>query len=179
MAESILVEYFKTPVGELILGSFNDKLCICDWHYRKKRESIDQRIKSNLQAEYVFGSSKVIELTKTQLSEYFNNKRREFDIPPLLIGSDFQQQVWAELLKIPFGKTLSYLELSIKMGNEKAIRAVASANGANAISIVVPCHRVIGADGGLTGYAGGLQAKKKLLDIEGALGQNQLNLFDS
>jgi len=95
----------------------------------------------------------------------------------LLVGSDFQKQVWNELLKIRFGQTLSYLELSRNLGNEKAIRAVASANGANAISILVPCHRVIGSDGSLTGYAGGLGANKKLLELEGALKSDQLDLF--
>ena len=95
----------------------------------------------------------------------------------MLVGSDFQKTVWNTLLQIPYGKTETYLGLSKSMNNEKAIRAVASANGANAFSIIVPCHRVIGSDGKLVGYAGGLSVKKKLLELEGALATNQLSLF--
>jgi methylated-DNA-[protein]-cysteine S-methyltransferase len=176
--DSIYIEYFKTPLGELVLGSFEEKLCLTDWRYRKMRESIDARIKKGLQSEYKEGCSEVIEATKEQLTDYFNGKRTNFDIPLLFIGSDFQKRVWNELLKIPFGETESYLSLSKKLGDEKAIRAVASANGANAISIIVPCHRIIGSNDELTGYAGGLDAKKKLLQLESANeSSEQLNLF--
>jgi methylated-DNA-[protein]-cysteine S-methyltransferase len=102
----------------------------------------------------------------TQIDEYFNGKRKIFDLPLDLQGTDFQKRVWSELLKIPFGKTISYKELSIRLGNIKAIRAVAAANGANPVSIIVPCHRVIGSDGSMTGYAGGLWRKKWLLEFE-------------
>lgn len=101
-----------------------------------------------------------------QLDEYFNHKRDVFDLELDLKGTEFQKRVWAELLKIPFGKTISYKELSVKLGNLKAIRAVGTANGANPVSIIVPCHRVIGSDGSLTGYAGGLWRKKWLLEHE-------------
>lgn len=175
---SISIEYFKTPLGELILGSFEEKLCLADWRYRKMRNKIDARIKKCLQAEYETASSKIIDLSKKQLVEYFSGNRTDFDIPLLLVGSDFQKRVWNELLKIPFGETESYLGLSRKLGDEKAIRAVANANGANAISIIVPCHRVIGSNNELTGYAGGLEVKKKLLQLENANDNTeQLNLF--
>jgi len=108
----------------------------------------------------------VFEQTKAQLDEYFLGERSEFDIPLLLVGSEFQQGVWRALLEVPYGETASYLDLSKRLNNEKAIRAVASANGANAISIIVPCHRIIGSNGELTGYAGGLPLKKRLLDLE-------------
>ncbi len=173
----INIEYFKTPVGELIIGSFDDQLCLCDWRYRKMRSAIDKRIQTGLNASYEEGDSEIIEETKFQLNEYFEGDRTTFDIPLLLVGSDFQKSVWNALIQIPFGKTETYLGLSKKLGNEKAIRAVATANGANAISILVPCHRVIGSDGGLVGYAGGLDAKKKLLNIENALIKSQLSLF--
>jgi methylated-DNA-[protein]-cysteine S-methyltransferase len=94
-----------------------------------------------------------------------------FNVPLLFVGSDFQKQVWNALMQIPFGVTKSYMELSKQFGNEKAIRAVASANGANAISIMVPCHRIIGSNCELTGYAGGLPVKKQLLQLEGSYGQ--------
>ncbi|HLP64119.1 methylated-DNA--[protein]-cysteine S-methyltransferase [Flavobacterium sp.] len=102
----------------------------------------------------------------TQLNEYFEGKRQHFDFKINPKGTDFQQKVWQELLAIPFGKTMSYLDLSKKLGDVKAIRAVASANGKNPLWIVVPCHRVIGTDGSLTGYAGGLWRKKWLLEHE-------------
>ena len=174
---SIKTAYFKTPYGELIIGSFDDKLCLCDWQYRKMRHAIDSRIKSQLNAEYIEGSCELLNHTKEQLEEYFSGTRTTFEIPLLLVGSGFQKSVWEALLQIPFGTTETYSGLSRKLGNEKAIRAVATANGANALSIVVPCHRVIGSNGNMIGYAGGLEAKKSLLSLENALSQGQLNLF--
>jgi len=177
MQNEISIEYFKTPFGELIMGSFNNILCLCDWRYRKMRSSIDHRIKTELNAGYIDGSSKIIKITKTQLSQYFEGNRSEFDIPLLLVGSDFQKKIWNALLQISYGNTETYLGLSKKTGNEKAIRAVATANGANAISIIIPCHRIIGSDGGLVGYAGGLKVKRELLQLENALINKQYRLF--
>ena len=177
MRNRINIEYHKTPYGELIMGSYEDMLCLCDWRYRKMRNSIDNRIKAGLDADYVKNNSPVIEKTKAQFAQYFAGERTEFDIPVLLIGSDFQKSVWNALVQIPYGKTDTYLGLSKKLENEKAIRAVASANGANCISIIIPCHRIIGSDGKLVGYAGGLGVKKKLLSLENALIDNQLSLF--
>jgi methylated-DNA-[protein]-cysteine S-methyltransferase len=111
----------------------------------------------------------------SQLQEYFEGKRKDFDFKLNPKGTDFQQKVWQELLNIPFGKTMSYLDLSKKLGDVKAIRAVASANGKNPLWIVVPCHRVIGTDGSLTGYAGGLWRKKWLLEHE--IPNHQQSLF--
>jgi methylated-DNA-[protein]-cysteine S-methyltransferase len=176
--DKISIQYFKSPVGELILGTYNEQLCLADWRYRKMRAEIDARIQNGLKSEYVEENSPIIHVAINQLTEYFNSERKEFVIPLKLVGTDFQKSVWEELLKIPFGKTETYLGLSGKLGNEKAIRAVASANGANAISIIIPCHRIIGSDGKLVGYAGGLQAKKKLLDLEGVGQKNlQMSLF--
>lgn len=109
-----------------------------------------------------------------QLQEYFQGRRSSFDFKLNPKGTDFQQKVWKELLNVPFGKTLSYLELSKKLGDVKAIRAVASANGKNPLWIVVPCHRIIGTDGSLTGYAGGLWRKKWLLEHENPTQQQSL-----
>lgn len=174
----ISVQSYHSPYGELILGEFDKKLCLCDWRYRKQRAQIDTRIQKELNATFEENDTPLLRKVKKQLDEYFNKSRTEFSLPLLLIGSDFQKSVWNELIEIPFGATLSYLELSQKLGDEKAIRAVANANGANAISIIVPCHRIIGSDGSLTGYAGGLNAKKKLLQLEGMNLGNQLTLFD-
>ena len=178
MSKWIHTEIYKSPLGELILGSFKDQLCLCDWRYRKSRESIDRRIQGALKASYVEAGSKLNEECVKQLEQYFTGERKEFDLSILLVGSDFQKKVWNLLMEIPYGKTLSYASLSKRLGDELAIRAVARANGDNALSIIVPCHRILGSDGSLTGYAGGLRTKQKLLQIEGSSLQQELN-FDS
>jgi len=165
----INIQYYKSPIGELLLGSYKNKLCIADYRYRKMRTTVDSRIQRGLKAEYIEESSDVITETIKQMEEYFNLERKEFTIPLLLVGTDFQKSVWQGLIETPFGTTSSYLELSKRIGNEKAVRAVASANGANSISILVPCHRIIGSNGALVGYAGGLDVKKRLLEIESNL----------
>jgi len=109
-----------------------------------------------------------------QLQEYFDGKRKQFDLKLNPEGTNFQKTVWTELLKIPYGKTISYLDLSKRLGDVKAIRAVANANGKNPLWVVVPCHRVIGTDGSLTGYAGGLHRKQWLLDHESPYKQQSL-----
>lgn len=177
MTNQIHIQYYKSPVGELIIGTLNNQLCLCDWKYRKMRPAVDKRIKKGLDAEYIEVSSPIIEETIQQLEDYFEEKRTTFDIPLLMVGTTFQQTVWNALIQILYGTTASYLKLSRQLGNEKAIRAVATANGANAISIIVPCHRIIGSDGSMVGYAGGLAAKKKLLKLEKALQSEQLTLF--
>ena len=111
--------------------------------------------------------------TVQQLTDYFSGKRMEFELPLLQQGSEFQQKIWHLLLQIPFGKTLSYKQLTAQFGDMKAIRAVASANGKNDLAIVVPCHRVIGSNGSLTGYAGGLWRKKWLLQHEAKVRQGE------
>jgi len=162
----ITQQYFHSPVGELTLGTFDGYLCLCDWRHRDKRTAIDQRITTTLQAEYRTGNDAVLSLATQQLHEYFSSNRQHFDIPLLMTGSPFQKKVWQALMQIPFGKTLSYLQLAENIGNAKAVRAVANANGANAMSIFIPCHRIIGSSGQLVGYAGGMNAKQALLDLE-------------
>lgn len=164
--KTIQVQYYQSPCGELILGSFENELCMCDWTSENRRAAIDKRIKMTLHANYKISTSEVIQKTIQQLDEYFARKRKTFDIPLLFVGTEFQKTVWRELLHIPYGTTASYGELSEKIGNPKAVRAVAASNGANAISILVPCHRIIGSNHKLTGYAGGLEAKKLLLELE-------------
>ena len=162
----IHIQYVKTIAGELIIGSFQQQLCMLDYRYRKARKSLDNRLSKGLKAKFVESNDDIIEQTKTQLNDYFAHKRTQFDLPLLLVGSDFQKQVWHGLLKVPFGQTNTYMQLAKSINNEKAVRAVANANGANAVSIVVPCHRIIETSGGLGGYAGGLATKKRLLQLE-------------
>jgi methylated-DNA-[protein]-cysteine S-methyltransferase len=157
----------KSKIGELIVGSHEDRLCLMDYRYRRMRTAVDNRIRKILNADYKENSSPVIEHAVSQLNEYLKGERKDFDIPLMMAGTDFQKTVWNNLLKIPYGKTCSYIELADTIGDKKAVRAVASANGANAVSIIIPCHRVIGSDGSLTGYAGGLAVKKRLLKLEG------------
>lgn len=173
----IAIQYYHCPAGDLILGEYDKKICLCDWQYRKMRNQIDQRIISGLDATFEEKDTPLLRKARKQLDEYFKGERTTFDLPLLTVGTDFQKSVWDALLEIPFGETVSYLELAQKLGNEKAVRAVAAANGANAISILIPCHRIIGSDGDLVGYAGGLHAKKKLLKIEGLHFGEQLELF--
>ena len=165
--ETILVRHYRSPYGELILGSFGGRLCLCDWvSDEKRRATVDKRIRQALHAGYEEGTSEVISKTVLRLDEYFARKRMTFDIPLLLIGTDFQKAVWRELQNIPYGETVSYGGLARRLGNPKAVRAVAAANGANALSILIPCHRVVGSHRELTGYAGGLAAKRGLLALE-------------
>lgn len=178
MQSDIFVSRWKSPFGELILGDYDDRLCMCDWYYRKMRPSIDNRIKSFLKSEYIENTTPIIMETINQLTQYFQGERKEFNIPLMLVGTDFQRLVWEELIKIPYGETDTYLGLSQKIGNEKAIRAVSTANGANALSILVPCHRIIGSNGKMVGYAGGIHVKSKLLKMENPTMNAQLDLFD-
>lgn len=163
---TIIIDYYESPAGKLILGSLVDKLCLCDWMLDTRRITIDKRIKNRLNAIYKFGNSAVIKETVKELNEYFERKRTTFDIPLLFSGTEFQNKVWKELLEIPYGDKIPYSELARRMGNPKASRAVAAANGANPISILIPCHRVIGSNNKLVGYGGGLKAKQILLNIE-------------
>jgi methylated-DNA-[protein]-cysteine S-methyltransferase len=151
--------YIKTPLGiAMIVGDENGVSVISV----QDSGAVSERIPSEL--------LQVV----SQLNDYFEGKRNHFDFPLNPEGTPFQQKVWSALLEIPFGKTVSYLELSKKLGDVKAIRAVASANGKNPLWIVVPCHRVIGTDGSLTGYAGGLWRKKWLLEHENPTTQQSL-----
>lgn len=163
----IKTKRYESPCGVLMLGSFGDKLCLCDWQVEKHRGRVDRRLKRMLNAEFEEGTSDVIEKAVKQLDEYFAGKRKDFDVPLLFVGTDFQKKVWTELLDIPFGETVSYGEIARRIGLPKAVRAVANANGANSVSIFAPCHRVIGSDHSLTGYGGGIETKRRLLELEG------------
>lgn len=165
-------------MGELIIGAYNEKICLCDWKYRKMRKVIDNRIAKGLNAVYELGKANAIEQCISELEEYFAGDRKQFGIPLLMVGSDFQKNVWKSLLRIEYGQTESYSGLSRKLESQKAIRAVATANGTNALAILVPCHRVIGQSGELTGYAGGIGIKRKLLELEKEEAGFQLELFE-
>lgn len=165
----IITYLYESPCGTIMLGSFGDNLCLCDWQIERHRNQVANRLRRVLDAGFVSGTSPVIEMAVSELDEYFAGKREEFDIPLLFVGTEFQKKIWNALRTIPFGKTVSYAGIARLIGMPKAVRAVANANGANAISIFAPCHRVIGSDHSLTGYGGGLAAKEYLLKLERAI----------
>lgn len=162
----ISVQIYRSPCGILALGSLGNQLCLCDWQTANDRKSITSRIERLLHANLTWKQSETTDNAASQLDEYFSGKRKVFDVPLLFAGTDFQKTVWMALSQIPFGKTVSYTELAELIGLPNAVRPVANANRANAISIFVPCHRVIGSDHSLTGYGGGLSAKRFLLNLE-------------
>ena len=162
----INIRRHRTEIGGLVLGSFRGKLCLLGFRGREMRRTVDDRIKKALNAEFVEHDDEILEKTRTQLDQYFKGLRRKFDIPVLTVGTDFQKRVWNVLMKVPYGDTSTYLRLAKDVGNERAVRAVGNANAANPISIIVPCHRIIGSDGELVGYGGGLSVKRRLLELE-------------
>ena len=166
--DTILVHINRitTPLGPMLVGTTKSALCILEFVDRRMLETQLQRLQNKLNCTFVPGSNEITTHTAKELEEYFDGKRTEFTIPLNLSGSDFQQSVWKQLQEIPYGRTRSYKEQAMAIGNLKAIRAVATANGDNRIAIIIPCHRVIGSDGSLTGYGGGLWRKKFLLNLE-------------
>ena len=159
---------YESPCGTLLLGAFDARLCLCDWVDGWHSKTTKSRLEKSLNAVFVEKPSEVTERARIQLDEYFRRERTTFDLPLLFVGTEFQQRVWDELLHIPYGTTISYEMMAQNLGIPKAVRAVANANGANAISIIAPCHRVVGSNGTLTGYGGGLEAKRFLLELESA-----------
>ena len=151
----------ESPVGPLLLAGDDTGLQLIEFH--APRHPVPRG------DDWREGDHEVLQQTQAQLVEYFAGKRCSFDLPLAPQGTEFQRQVWWELANIPFGKTISYAELATRLGRPTATRAVGAANGRNPIPIVLPCHRVIGADGSLTGFGGGLPTKQFLLQLEGAL----------
>ncbi len=161
MLKEHVVKTLASPVGALRLVASRDGLAAILWENDKPR-----RVPLSIAAEDA--DHPLLCETERQLGDYFAGRRRVFDLPLAFVGTEFQQQVWRALLTIPFGQTRSYAQLAAQIGHPKAARAVGAANGKNPISIVAPCHRVIGASGALTGFAGGFAAKAYLLRLEGA-----------
>jgi O-6-methylguanine DNA methyltransferase len=164
--EVILTTTFSTPLGEMFAATSKKGIVMLCFFTPFNIEAKIQTLKNTLDAEVIPGNSEIFDVLKIQLEEYFNKKRKIFEIPFQLIGSPFQIQSWKALLDIPYGKTISYKEQAIKIQNEKAHRAVANANAQNMIAILVPCHRVISSDGKLNGYNGGVEKKEFLLNLE-------------
>ncbi|WP_066835212.1 bifunctional transcriptional activator/DNA repair enzyme AdaA [Rufibacter ruber] len=156
----------QTPLGTMYACATEEGICLLEFTDRRMLETEFKALSKLLNATLVQGENKYFQMLEEQLNEYFEGKRKEFTVPLFTPGTDFQKEVWQELQRIPYGSTRSYKEQSIALQKPGAVRAVANANGMNRISILIPCHRVIGEDGGLTGYGGGLWRKKWLLDLE-------------
>ena len=163
---------YRSPIGSILIESIDGFITALLF--------IDEKKEAMPKDKSVIGTGindGLIAVCRQQLNEYFEGTRREFDFPFQQSGTPFQQKIWAGLLQIPYGKTISYLDLSKRTGDAKAIRAVGTTNGKNQLSIVVPCHRVIGSNGDLTGYAGGLWRKRWLLEHEGKFANGVQTLF--
>ncbi|MCA8830081.1 bifunctional transcriptional activator/DNA repair enzyme AdaA [Hymenobacter pini] len=155
-----------TPLGPMLAAATTEGVCLLEFTDRRGLETELQELSRRLQAPVIQGDNMHFHKLRTQLTEYFAGQRQEFSVPLHMPGSVFQQQVWQELQRIPFGHTRSYGQQAAALQRPQAVRAVAAANGQNRIAILIPCHRVIGADGRLTGYAGGLWRKQRLLELE-------------
>jgi AraC family transcriptional regulator of adaptative response/methylated-DNA-[protein]-cysteine methyltransferase len=157
----------ETPIGDMLAAASETQLVLFEFPHRRMIDTQLDRVRRAVGCELVPGESPVFDLLRTQLDEYFLGRRREFTIPLHAPGTAFQMRVWTALQGIPPGTTTTYARLAESIGQPNAVRAVARANGDNRIAIIIPCHRVIGSDGTLVGYGGGLWRKKKLLEIEG------------
>ncbi len=155
-----------TPIGEMIAGATDTHLLMFEFERRRMFQSQLERVQRAVRCELRPGESPVFDLLRAQLDQYFAGDRREFDLPLSVLGTDFQMRVWNELRRIPSGTTTSYGQIAKAIGQPSAVRAVARANGENRVAIIIPCHRVIGSDGTLVGYGGGLWRKRKLLELE-------------
>ena len=162
MIKTISIE---TPLGEMVAGATDEGICLLEFTDRRMLPT-EYKDLTNLNTTLEEGENRHLKTTQKQLKEYFDGKRKEFSIPLVTPGSEFQKAVWKELQNIQFGSTRSYQEQAIALNRPDSVRAVANANGMNRISIIIPCHRVIGSDGHLTGYGGGVKRKKWLLDHE-------------
>jgi AraC family transcriptional regulator, regulatory protein of adaptative response / methylated-DNA-[protein]-cysteine methyltransferase len=156
----------ETPIGEMIAGATRNGICLLEFSDRKSLSSQIKEIAALLDTKTEDGSNRHLRTLKKQLKEYFKGKRKEFSLHLVMPGTEFQQSVWKNLLKIPYGLTRTYQEQANLIKNPGSVRAVAHANATNRIAIIIPCHRVVGSDGHLVGYGGGLERKKWLLDHE-------------
>ena len=149
-----------------MVGATDEGVCLLEFTDRKMLETQIKVLKKRMKSELVTGKHPMIDRVTAQLEEYFSGKRKAFDIPLVVSGTDFQQKVWNALMKIPYGVTRSYKQQADVVGDVKAVRAVARANGENRIAIIIPCHRIIGSDGSIVGYGGGVHRKQWLLKHE-------------
>lgn len=164
--EIIYTTTFSTPLGEMFAATTKKGIVMLTFFTPFYIEAKIAILKEQFNAEVIPSNCEIFELLRKQLNEYFTKKRKNFEIPLQMVGSPFQVKCWQELLKIPYGQTISYKEQAKRVENEKAYRAVANANGQNMIDILIPCHRVISSNETLGGYNGGIEKKEYLLNLE-------------
>lgn len=174
--KALKAEWIDTPLGSMVAIFDETHLYLLEFTDRRGLEREIEKMRKSLKVAIVPGSSPISKSIEAELTSYLKGELKEFTTPIMMNGSDFQKSVWNELLTIPYGETRSYAEQAHRIGNPKAVRAVARANGMNQLALIIPCHRVIGSDGKLTGYAGGLPRKEWLLNME--RDKRQLVLFD-
>ncbi|WP_316818914.1 methylated-DNA--[protein]-cysteine S-methyltransferase [Pedobacter nyackensis] len=162
----ITMTEFNTPLGPMLAGATTEGLCILEFKNRIRLEKELADLQKLLEATVVYGKNKHLVQTETELTEYFAGSRKTFSVSLHTPGNEFAQSVWKALQEIPYGKTCSYKDQADRMNNPRAIRAIASTNGRNRLAIIIPCHRVIGSNGSMTGYAAGIDKKKWLLKFE-------------
>ena len=165
---SIWVNRVATPLGSMIMGVHDDGLCLLEFAERRMLDTQLKRLSRHMGRVFLPGEHPLMERVKQELDAYFNGTLRQFTVPLTAPGTVFQESVWNELLRIPYGETRSYAQVAAEVGHADAVRAVGRANGDNRIAIIIPCHRVVGSDGELTGYGGGLWRKEYLLAMEQA-----------
>jgi AraC family transcriptional regulator of adaptative response/methylated-DNA-[protein]-cysteine methyltransferase len=165
-SDKITYREIETPLCDFIIGATERVICLCEFADRGGFDRIKTRAEKRYKAEMKRGESDLLGQLEDELKRYFDGSLRNFAVPLDLKGTPFQKEVWGQLLKIPYGETRSYGEIAKVLGKPGASRAVGRANGDNYVAVVVPCHRVIEAGGGLRGYGGGLERKKYLLDLE-------------
>jgi O-6-methylguanine DNA methyltransferase len=170
----VTIRDIDTPIGPMTLGASRENVVLADFTHRPMMAAQLASVRRRI-GPTVAGDSPLLDAVESQLQEYFSGERISFDLPIDEPGSAFQERVWTSLRDIPYGETISYRELAARVGVPAGSRAVGRANGANRIAIIVPCHRVIAAGGGLGGYGGGLDAKRRLLDLEARAGAVEIS----
>lgn len=165
-ASVVRVQRITTPLGPMLAGATDDALCLLKFVDRRALPTQIARIRKGLGAVFVPDRNPIVEQTAREVESYFAGTLEVFTVPTSAPGTEFQKTVWRALATIPYGETRSYAELAQTIGRPSAVRAVGSANGMNALAIIVPCHRVVGADGKLVGYGGGVWRKQRLLELE-------------
>ncbi|MBM2815542.1 MAG: ada [Ignavibacteria bacterium] len=178
MQYKIIYKSFTTPLGEMLAAGNDAGLCLLEFSDRPALPKEIEDLKKLLDSDFVSGEHPIINQAEEQINEYFKGIRQEFTVKLNAPGTEFQKKIWSILLEIPFGATRSYKDQAIKYGNILSLRAVAKANGDNRISIIIPCHRIIGTGGKLIGYGGGLWRKQKLLEHEAKVEGHDGRLFE-
>jgi len=173
--QTIAINRIETPIGPMIAGANEDGICLLEFADRRMLETQIKILEKRMNALLFPGNSPFIKTLSKQINEYFSGERTRFDIPIVNPGTQFQKEVWEAIASVPYGKIRTYKEQSLQINNPKAVRAVGRANGDNRIAVLIPCHRIVGNNGALVGYGGGLWRKRFLLELENP---NQTKLFD-